>query len=627
MSDSAPPVDLTKFRAAIEERRRKQAEEASKPVYPSEPTHDADLVPETPYDRSEQDKELDRVIDGISIVDAYSRWCGKSEVKVRGNQTEGIKVSCPIPGHTDRNPSAWLNTDKGTWFCGACQVGGDQYDLAAFHFGITDYKTGANFHELRRQMAGSLGYTFVTGPGISHPIPVPPSDAPSEAGESPSETEADGPAATVTPLHPEDEDDDFEIEFPTLDWRSIVEPHTFLDEYMRCTWMDDVPEEYHFWNGLIAIGLACGREVELFDRIPILGNLFVCLLGNTGDGKSRSFTHLRKLLVQALPHKWDDPTSKGAHIVGSPASAEVLIHNFSKPVADPVDPKKIAYYAPVRGLIDFNELSALVGRTARQGNVLKPTLMEFYDGSGIITTSSMTTGKKEAWAPFASAFTTTQPRSLRDLMKRSDVDSGFLNRWIFASGRQKQRIAVGGAVIDITPAVKPLQDILGWTGFGKRITWDEEAVTLFTEFFHTKIYPLQREDDAGLLTRLDLTLKKLILLFTANQKLDSVPKEMVEKVIAMFNYLVAAYEIPATHAGSSIQIEVRDELLRHIKRFTEAGKAITYREINHCIKRKKYPPDLVHKMLKILAEMGEIHAEAVNTGKVGRPTVRYKYVG
>jgi hypothetical protein len=159
------------------------------------------------------------------------------------------------------------------------------------------------------------------------------------------------------------------------------------------------PEEYHFWNGLLAVGLALGRDATLWDRRPIFGNLFVCLLGNTGDGKSRSFESLKDLLVKALPHRWDDPNSKGIRVVQSPASAEVLIHNFSKPVLDPTNPKVVSYYAPVRGLIDFNELSGLVGRTNRQGNVLKPTLMEFYDASGVISTSSMTTGTKEAWQP------------------------------------------------------------------------------------------------------------------------------------------------------------------------------------------------------------------------------------
>jgi hypothetical protein len=68
-------------------------------------------------------------------------------------------------------------------------------------------------------------------------------------------------------------------------------------------------------------------------------------------------------------------------------------------------------------------------------------------------------------------------------MKKSDVDSGFLNRWIFASGKPKQRLSLGGFKLDITPAVKPLQDIHGWVGFKKDITWDEDASKLLDEFF------------------------------------------------------------------------------------------------------------------------------------------------
>jgi hypothetical protein len=152
-------------------------------------------------------------------------------------------------------------------------------------------------------------------------------------------------------------------------------------------------------------------------------------------------------------------------------------------------------------------------------------------------------------------------------------------------------------------------------------------VSCLTSFFRERVFPAQKIDDSGFLTRLDLTLKKLILLFTANQKLESVPKEMVEKAIAMFPYLIAAYELPAEHIGNSLAHEVQQELLRHIRRYTTSGKGITFRELGSCIKRKKFPPDLVHKMLKILADMGEIEAVTTNAGKVGRPTVRYKYVG
>jgi hypothetical protein len=133
---------------------------------------------------------------------------------------------------------------------------------------------------------------------------------------------------------------------------------------------------------------------------------------------------------------------------------------------------------------------------------------------GAITTSSMSHGAIEAHQPFASALTTTQPRALRNLLSKTDASSGFLNRWVFIPGRDKQRYAIGGVRVDMTPAVKPLQDILGWAGsFGpsEYMQWSPEAEKKFTEFFHVTMEPEKKLDQSDMITRVDLLLKKLIL--------------------------------------------------------------------------------------------------------------------
>src|SRR5687768_1442359 len=101
---------------------------------------------------------MDQVLEKISVIDAYNRWCRKMVPVVKGNQREGIKISCPIPGHTDNNPSAWISIDKQTWFCGGCQVGGDKYDIAAYWLGfpVPGYKDGSEFHKLRERMASDF---------------------------------------------------------------------------------------------------------------------------------------------------------------------------------------------------------------------------------------------------------------------------------------------------------------------------------------------------------------------------------------------------------------------------------------------------------------------------------------
>lgn len=228
MSDA---VDLTTFREKVAARKAAQEAELKK-IAPEHPSFDTDLIPETDQ-RSEEDAELDRIIDKIDVVDAYNKWCGKMRPVVRAGQTESIMISCPIPGHADKNPSAWINIDKQVWHCAKCEMGGDAMDLAAFHFGypVPGYKDGARFHELRRDMAKSYGFTFhklsdgktyIGTPETETPDTIP---APVTPGVKPEDTPAENP---VTPddFAPSEEGEAKIIElFDELEDDEIIFPH------------------------------------------------------------------------------------------------------------------------------------------------------------------------------------------------------------------------------------------------------------------------------------------------------------------------------------------------------------------------------------------------------------------
>jgi hypothetical protein len=608
----------------LAERRAKEAEQKAEEI-----KFDEDLIPDPVFEKTEIDIEMDRVIDQIGLVDAYNRWCGKMRPVVRGEQREGIKISCPIPGHLDKNPSAWLNLDKQTWYCGGCQEGGDKYDIAAWHFGfsVPGYKDGADFHRLREDMAKDFGFviTRLAGGTVSITAPVIEPEEP-DYGPRP-----DAPSADVVLLR-DDPDEDEPIDVPSLDWRKICPEETFLDRYMRATVIDDVPEEYHFIHGLIALGFALGRDAALFDSVPVYGNLFVCTLGRSGTGKSKARRHLDNLLQAALPHDRSAPISRGVLRVNAPGSAESLINSFMNPEEDPTNPKRIIGYKPVRGLIDFNELSALVGRTNRQGSVIKPTLMQFYDMENIVSTHSMTTGLKIAEKPFASALTTSQPRALRGLIDAADDASGFLNRWLFIPGKEKRRYSVGGVTVDVAPAVKPLQEIQTWAvttfGPGEYVEWSTGALKLFDEFFHNVLEPERKRARNDLLVRIDLTLKKFILLFAANRFERVVSEQSVADALFCYQYLKAAYGIPEAQIGNTLNNEMSEAVLEKCKQITEkTGKGATLREIDRGLAKRKYDKKKLADMIDTLVKLDLIEVVTTKTGQVGRPTKRFKYVG
>jgi hypothetical protein len=621
--DNLSPFErkLAERRIAREQQAREQQMELRVKQHEFE-----DDIPDNPFNRSDEDQEMDRIISGIDIIDAYVRWCGKMTPEAKG-KTEGIMISCPNPKHPDKKPSAWINTDNNTYYCGGCGEGGDVMDIAAFHFGypVPGYKEGAKFHDLRRSMAKDYGYTFKTLPGNITVIEPPVEVTAPEPGVPDEEKEDDKEEADEAPVVNLYEDLEDEIAYPQLPWRDIIPRDTYLSAYMKATTIDDVPEEFHFWNGLLGLGFALGREVRLMDFNPVYGNLFVCTLGRSGSGKSKARGHLERLLSAALPHDWSNPSSKGVRKIASPGSAESLINNFQKPVPDPTNPKLIAYYAAVRGLIDFNELSSLVGRAARTGNVTIPTLMQFYDMEETVATSSMTHGKNEAHQPFASVLTTTQPKSLRTLISHADDSSGFLNRWVFAPGKEKQRFAIGGVQVDMKPVVPYLDRIVGWAASFKSdemVEWSEEAADKFTTFFHGVIEVDKKRADNDLIIRIDLLIKKLILLFSANKMEKVVSADTVDEAIACYDYLIAAYKIPAAQIGNTIQNEVSDAVLSVIEKHGEKG--ISLNQIARSLKRRKYSNELLLKTIDALVKLDFVKVEQSKAGQVGRPTVRYR---
>jgi len=469
---------------------------------------------------------------------------------------------------------------------------------------------------------------------VAAPVPAPApsgpptlSIVPAPAPPAPEDTDTGG---TVTELKPEDAPL-FDIKMPRLEWKPLVTPGTFLDKYMDITTRDDVPEEYHFWNGLLAVSMAVGRDVTLYDGIPVLANLFVCIIGRTGSGKSRATSHVRKLVKEALPWDGADPFSRGAKPLTTPGSAEHLINQFSAPIPTSPGSKIVMGHAPVRGLVEFNELSALIGRGGRSGSVLKPTLMQFFDGDSYITTGSKTNGTDIAQDSFASCVTSVQPKALPTLVSQGDADSGFLNRWIFASGSPKKRVAIGGEIIDTDPCIQPLRDIHEWAFTTRVMQWSEDAADEFTHFFETHMEDLLANDDTGLLSRLDLLCKKLCLLLSANEMLEEVSIDVVYKVEQIFRYMLAVFGIQAENIGNDQDRMCQNEITDLIeRRAVKAGgrdkdKGASLSEIVKALKIR-YPLKMIRDNLTIMADLGILQTFVPDKAAgPGRPPVpRYK---
>ena len=431
-------VDPVKFQKRLEQKLAAQAAVAAPPIPQPPPTklwEEEVLLPDLGGpELTDADKQMDEFIDHIDIIDAYIRWCGKM-TPVSGGKREGIMISCPKPEHADTHPSAWINLDKQTWHCGGCEEGGDIHDIAAYSFGypVPGYKDGETFHKLREEMAESFGFHIKKVPGgkiiwTEEPQPTPPSlsvvrDEAIKPPPGKSEDDVDVDK-NVSPMWAEDEGDDLVI-YPTINWRNMIPEDTFLYEYMKACTNDDAPEEYHFWHGLVALGLVCARKVTLDDTQPVFGNLLVCLLGATGTGKSRSRRHLDTVLRNTAPFQANGVNTTGVDLIPLPSSGEYLVQRFTYEGKDPSSGKTSLGFQPVTGLVDFDEMSALLSRANRQGSTLKPTIMALADANHQVKIGGLQRGDFIAQEPFCSITASTQPKAIRALLSRNDTDRAF----------------------------------------------------------------------------------------------------------------------------------------------------------------------------------------------------------
>lgn len=632
---------------------------APTPAGPNPSVPDED-IPQVELHLDPEEEALDLAIKNLSIVDAYAKWCGKMVPKV-GNKREGVMVSCPSPLHADTNPSAWLNLDKNVYYCPGCAYGGDAWDIAALNYGfaVPGYKNNAqDFRKLREMMALELGFSLVRG--YSGTFLVPPEDeqtgqaeqAPTQASSPQVEAPATGevhaaPSGVSAPAAPVEsavetpvgklpsavEKEQAEQEYlnnrdaPTIDWKSFIPEDTFLRTWLNSTTVDDCPEEYHLWTGLMAVGFAIGRKKVLWDLRPVVGNLFTCLVGPSGARKSQASEHLANVLDMTL--QWNSTSYTGVKRITAPGSAEYLVKALSATEEDPSTPGNLIHH-PVRALVEFGEMSTLMGIGGRAGSVLKPQLMDIYDAKRVVGSGSLTHGERYAREPFGQCLSTTQNDSLNRLLDKGDDASGFMNRWIFAGGRLKPPRAYGGTQVSLTDSAAMLNQIYMWTYTGaSEIQWSDSAVAHWTEFFHDTLHPTKmaaEKNGSALLNRLDLLMKKLILLFTANMMCDTVPKLAVEQAIKLYPYLLQTFGVVSKQINRTEDSDLLGKVVSAIEKLTVAnGKGPTKREIYNCVKASikttKQLGDLLKSMvdLELIVEMVPVR----QPGQRGQLGVRY----
>lgn len=627
-----------KFMQRLNEKR---AEEAARTATMSDLY--ADCIPDIEIESaglSNTEIALDEFMRLIPITEAYQRWGGQSAIN---SIKKEVKVRCPNPQHSDKDPSFVMNTEKNVFNCFKCG-GGDIYDIAAWHkgFPVPGYKDKAYFRDLKDSIAADYGMQIhrdLSGDETLYKAELPPETHTSAPLHPASVTsaevteQAEVASVSYTPLGAAFAEPSLEAKIlasrqhSSIDWRSIVPSGTFMRAYLEATTTDTCPEEYHFWSALIALGLAAGRNRVLREEPDVFGNLFVCYTGPTGTGKSKAKDHLKRLIENNIRFEKDDAIPLGTKISSNMSSGEIIVKTFQHELVDLATGKGTGQFLPVRVLIDSEELAGIAIRSARQGNTLKDMLMDIYGAKTTLESHSLA-NDLTAIMPFGSVMTTTQNLSIREVLQKKDSSSGFVNRWVFATGVPKKEVSINFHKVDLTRAGGLIRLINGECSSFEYVIWSQEAFTVFDEFFHSTVVKDKNREDTSITQRLDLLLKKLCLLFTINNREKQVTADTVARVLEIYPYLLESYDVIDEQVQATSEGDDQDYIMSVVSRLVEKGKAPSARDVFQLAKRRVPNTGAVVKILQNFVTLGMLEEfKKPSTGKGGRPSTVYVPAG
>lgn len=332
-----------------------------------------------------------------------------------------------------------------------------------------------------------------------------------------------------------------------------------------------------FWNCLCLISAVCGRDVAFPDEITVYSNIFTCIVGKTGGGKSRSESFLNKIVDNSVPFKYGDKDQRGVRIIEAPGGEVNLCKsfqhrftptNFSVGNGQPNARALPLIVDNVRGIVRYPEFKTIAAKSSMSGSNLEPVLQQLYDtGNRPIGSQSSTNGDYTARDYFGIVNTTTQFKSIRNLMSKDQIASGFINRWIFVIGTPKKKIS-RGRVPDVSHLYNDVYKLSLWAKAikdkqGGFIDLPSYNYPLFDDYVVDKAGAC--EDRSDMLGRSRLILKKLTLLLAINNQETVISDQTILDGQKLFEYTVRCAEFIEGNISYSPEAELEREIYETIK--------------------------------------------------------------
>jgi hypothetical protein len=324
--------------------------------------------------------------------------------------------------------------------------------------------------------------------------------------------------------------------FPHIPWQDVIPPDTPIYRMLKATCVTDIPDEYFIWAIYTALGSMIGRRVELMNsRGAVDPALWTVIIGSTGSSKSTVAVEMDRILAKVAPVVGNN----GVKIIGVPASGERFLEQIRRDESVSMGMTVELEECPNSATFMYADEFALLGALlSRAGSTLTPLLLQAYSLKRdyiLRPTESMSRVTFPVTGPMVSILSTTQPNRISEMLSRHDVASGFMNRFIFGSGKPRRvcvpMMGFGPDWQTVEQEFNHIQDRLSVRGAFLGLTdkayvdkpWqlgpDTGGLTRMREWIYEQGKELEGADDytADLLARRELMILKITLLMAINR--------------------------------------------------------------------------------------------------------------
>jgi hypothetical protein len=357
--------------------------------------------------------------------------------------------------------------------------------------------------------------------------------------------------AAATDEPPVDLSPTFDLDLPSSVWRGPVADYRDMLKFST-----EASDAYHLFTFMGCAGSLIGRSAYLEYGVRLYGNLYICLVGRTGQDRKSTSLRYADRLTRDVDLSW--------RVLRGLSSAEGLMAQIQDPWVkrdkrgDVIDQGGTE---DKRLMVWLGELSSLL-RKAKQERVsnIVPLLTEAFDSPPALDLPTRA-DPITVTEPHISLLSASTPSWLEDLGDR-EVLGGFANRFVFILGPAKSPIPFPDPPDPNirSKVIGNLAATMQWLDEGVELILDPGARDVWEDFYttwHKREWPdelvsavLQRVPDVAL---------KIAIIYAVLERTHTICPKILNAAIDAAGHVVASAEriFAGFHENKEVKLEKR----------------------------------------------------------------------